>query len=129
MVEVCSKSMPTMQTVLYREACDSIADTSSVHAPNPAEPWKCGICTLSKGEHGDSDYGWMVFGLFRLGERSDRRGRDKFPMLKGFKPTPLSATDVNQAQLLAGNLLSVIDSTFQLEKRLNLLKVSELIMQ
>ena len=64
----------------------------------------CGICTLSKGEHGDYDYGWMVFGLFRLGERSDRRGRDKFPMLKGFKPTPLSATDVNQAQLLAGFL-------------------------
>ncbi|KAJ6939081.1 hypothetical protein NC651_005504 [Populus alba x Populus x berolinensis] len=66
--------------------------------------WKCGICTLSKGEHGDYDYGWMVFGLFRSGEGSYRRGRDKFPMLKGFKPTPLSATDVNQAQLLAGFL-------------------------
>ncbi|KAG6784058.1 hypothetical protein POTOM_009741 [Populus tomentosa] len=75
-----------------------------IQTKRPRSPWKCGICTLSKGEHGDSDYGWMVFGLFRLGKRSDRRGRDKFPMLKGFKPTPLSATDVNQAQLLAGFL-------------------------
>jgi hypothetical protein len=37
MVQVRSKSMPTLQTVLYREAWDSIADTSCLHAPKPAQ--------------------------------------------------------------------------------------------
>ncbi|KAJ6954113.1 hypothetical protein NC652_005754 [Populus alba x Populus x berolinensis] len=89
--------------MIFEECCGTKLPLSPTNDLG-TKPWKCGICTLSKGEHGDSDYGWMVFGLFRLGERSDRRGRDKFPMLKGFKPTPLSATDVNQAQLLAGFL-------------------------